>query len=139
MTRTYSELCKFDTFLSRFNYLKLGGNVGELTFGWRRYMNQVFYKSDEWKDIRRFVIMRDNACDLGIDGREIVAPNRIYIHHINPITVEDIQNRTIYLLDPEYLISTTKLTHDAIHYGDESLLYTEPTTRFLNDTCPWKL
>ena len=134
--RTYSELITLPTFKERYRYLRLKGFVGEETFGYDRYLNQVFYKSKEWMDIRDYVIVRDNGCDLGIPGREI--HSRILIHHMNPITKQDILNRSEFLLDPEYLISTIKVTHDAIHYGDENLLMEEPIIRTENDTCPWK-
>lgn len=134
--RRYSELITIPTFKERYEYLRLGGQVGKETFGFDRYLNQVFYRSKEWKSIRDYVITRDNGCDLGIEGREI--PGRILIHHMNPITAEDIYNRSEFLLDPEYLISTIKITHDAIHYGDESLLLSEPIERTKNDTCPWR-
>ena len=134
--RTYSELITLPTFKERYRYLQLKGFVGEETFGYDRYLNQVFYKSREWKDIRDYVILRDNGCDLGIPGREI--HGRILIHHMNPITKQDILNRSEFLLNPEYLISTIKVTHDAIHYGDENLLMEEPIIRTENDTCPWK-
>ena len=134
--RTYSELIKLPTFEERFQYLKLDGDVGVETFGFDRYLNQAFYSSDEWKSIRNQVIIRDNGCDLGIEGREIY--KRIIIHHMNPITKEDLLYRTEYLLNPEYMICTMKNTHDAIHYGDENLLFTEPVERKPNDTCPWR-
>ena len=134
--RTYSELITIPTFRGRYEFLKLKGLVGQETFGYDRYLNQVFYKSREWMDIRDYVIVRDNGCDLGIPGHEI--SERILIHHMNPITKEDILRRSEFLLDPEYLISTIKLTHDAIHYGDEHLLMDEPIVRTKNDTCPWK-
>ena len=134
--RTYSELITIPTFRGRYEYLRLKGLVGQETFGYDRYLNQVFYKSREWMDIRDYVIVRDNGCDLGIPGHEI--HERILIHHMNPITKEDILRRSEFLLDPEYLISTIKLTHDAIHYGDEHLLMDEPIVRTKNDTCPWK-
>ena len=136
--RTYSELIQLPTFIARYRYLRLGSKVGEMTFGWERYLNQEFYKYDEdWKAARRAVIIRDNGCDLGIDGRDIIdAP--VIVHHMNPLTEYDIINRTKYLLDPEYLISTIDNTHKAIHYGDESLLITEPIVRRKNDTCPWR-
>jgi hypothetical protein len=110
--------------------------VGQDTFGFDRYLNQIFYNSDEWKDIRDFVIVRDHGCDLGILDREI--QGRILVHHMNPISKEDILKRSKFLLDPEFLISTIKNTHDAIHYGDESLLITAPIIRTKNDTCPWR-
>ena len=134
--KTYSELIKLKTFEERYEYLKLGGIVGKETFGFDRYLNQTFYKTDEWLSIRDHVIVRDNGCDLGIEGREI--HSRILVHHMNPITKEDILSRSEYLLNPEYLICTIKSTHDAIHYGDESLLITIPVERRKNDTCPWK-
>lgn len=134
--RTYSELIKLPTFEERFQYLKLNGEVGVETFGFDRYLNQAFYSSDEWKSIRNQVIIRDNGCDLGIEGREIY--KRIIIHHMNPITKEDLLYRTEYLLNPEYMICTMKNTHDAIHYGDENLLFKEPVERKPNDTCPWR-
>lgn len=134
--RTYSELISFKTFKERYEYLRLGGRVGEETFGFDRYLNQMFYKSDEWRSVRDKVILRDNGCDLGIAGREI--HSRILIHHMNPITKDDILHGSQYLLDPEYLICTIKNTHDAIHYGDESLLFPELIVRTKNDTCPWK-
>lgn len=134
--RTYSELVTLPTFEERYRYLRLGGRVGEDTFGFDRYLNQAFYKSDEWLTIRNYIIVRDNGCDLGIEGREI--HGRILIHHMNPISVDDILARSDYLLNPEYLICTVKRTHDAIHYGDESSLLTIPKERTRNDTCPWK-
>ena len=135
--RTYSELSKFKTFRERYEYLKLDGTVGEKTFGFDRYVNQMFYKSEEWKRIRNYVITRDNGCDLGIQDRKIV-DSVILVHHMNPITKEDIINKNEILLDPEYLITTIKPTHDAIHYGDESLLAEDLVIRSKNDTCPWK-
>lgn len=135
--RTYSELIKLDTFKERYHYLKLNGIVGEETFGFDRYINQMFYKSAEWKRIRDQVIIRDNGCDLGVEGYDI--HGRILIHHMNPITENDILTRSDFLLNPEYLICTTKITHNAIHYGDENLLMTEPIMRTRNDTCPWRL
>lgn len=134
--KTYSELITLPTFEERFEYLKIGGKVGVDTFGFDRYLNQIFYRSDEWKSIRDEVIIRDNGCDLGIEGREIYS--RIIVHHMNPITKDDILNRSDFLLNPEFLICTIKLTHDAIHYGDSSILLTEPVIRTKNDTCPWK-
>ena len=136
--RTYSELITLPTFEERYRYLRLGGRVGEETFGFDRYLNQVFYKSDEWLAVRNEVIIRDDGCDLGMPDRKIPEGVPILVHHINPITMDDILNRTEYLLDPEYLICTYKLTHDAIHYGDESILYMLPVERRKNDTCPWR-
>lgn len=134
--RTYSELIALPTFEERYEYLRLGGKVGEDTFGFDRYLNQSFYKSKEWLAIRDKVIIRDNGCDLAMEDRAI--HGRILIHHMNPITKEDILNRSEFLLDPEYLICTVKNTHDAIHYGDRSLLITAPIERSKNDTCPWR-
>lgn len=134
--KTYSELIRLPTFEERYQYLRLRGKVGEDTFGFDRYLNQAFYKSDEWKNIRDIVILRDNGCDLGMPDREI--RERILIHHMNPITKDDIINRTDFLLNPEYLICTIKNTHDAIHYGDENLLIKDPVQRSKYDTCPWK-
>ena len=134
--RTYSQLKRLQTFEERYDYLKLGGVVGEDTFGFDRYMNQNFYRSREWKRVRDEVIMRDNGCDLGVDGHEI--RGKILIHHMNPITSEDIHRVSDYLLNPEYLICVTHRTHNAIHYGDERLLVTAPIERTQNDTCPWR-
>ena len=134
--KTYSELIKLPTFEERYRYLQLNGRVGEDTFGFDRYLNQVFYRSQRWKSIRDHVIVRDNGCDLGIEGREI--RGRIIIHHMNPIMLTDIQNESQILLNPEYLIATTHDTHNAIHYGDEKLLMKEPIIRTMNDTCPWR-
>ena len=136
MIRTYSELITLPTFEERYRYLRLGGRVGEDTFGFDRYLNQLFYQTEEWRSVRDYVIVRDGGCDLAIEGREI--RDRILVHHMNPITKEDILQRTKYLLDPEYLICTIKNTHDAIHYGDESLLLLPPIERSRNDTCPWR-
>ena len=134
--RTYSELITLPTFEERYQYLRLNGRVGEETFGFDRWLNQKFYKDPEWLKIRDEVIIRDNGCDLAIPGREIYS--RILIHHMNPITKDDILQRSKYLLDPEYLICTIKNTHDAIHYGDENLLVKGPVERKPNDTCPWR-
>lgn len=136
--KTYSELITLPTFIERYEYLRIGGTVGEETFGFDRYLNQTFYKTKEWLSVRDYVIVRDQACDLGIVDRRIPNGVKILVHHMNPITVDDILNRSKYLLDPEYLISTVKNTHDAIHYGDSSLLLTEPIERTPYDTCPWK-
>lgn len=134
--RNYSELIKLGTFEERYKYLRLGGEVGKETFGFDRYLNQTFYKTSEWLTLRDHVIIRDKGCDLGIEDREI--RGRIIVHHMNPITKEDILQRSKYLLDPEYLICTIKNTHDAIHYGDENLLIQAPIERRKNDTCPWR-
>ena len=136
MIRTYSELITFPTFEERYRYLRLEGKVGEDTFGFDRWLNQSFYKDPEWRAIRDKIIIRDNGCDLGIPGREIYS--RIIVHHMNPITKDDILSRSTFLLNPEYLICTVKNTHDAIHYGDEGLLIKAPIERTKNDTCPWR-
>lgn len=134
--KTYSELIELPTFKERYSYLRLSGQVGKDTFGFDRYLNQNFYRSIEWKRVRDQVIVRDNGCDLGIEDRQIVG--KILIHHMNPITDKDILNLTDILLNPEYLICVSHITHNAIHYGDEDLLITEPTVRTKYDTCPWK-
>lgn len=139
--RTYSQLITIPTFIERYEYLRLGGKVGVDTFGFDRYLNQQFYKSEEWRAVRDYVILRDTRnndyCqDLSVDGFDI--PGRVLIHHMNPITKEDILRRSKYLLDPEYLISVSDNTHNAIHYGDSSLLITAPIERTINDTCPWR-
>lgn len=136
MIRTYSELTRFSTFKERFDYLSLKGHVGEETYGFDRWINQQFYRSREWKQIRNRVIVRDSGCDLGILDREI--GDHIIVHHMNPILIDDIRDSTQYLLDPEYLICVSHMTHEAIHYGDENLLISEPIERKPNDTCPWK-
>ncbi len=134
--KTYSELILLPTFEERFKYLQLKGRVGEDTFGFDRYINQNFYRSAEWKRVRDYIIIRDNGCDLGVDGYEI--HGKILIHHMNPITVSDINFSTEYLMNPEYLICVTHNTHNAIHYGDEKQIITGPVVRTKNDTCPWK-
>lgn len=134
--RTYSELSKLTTFEERYRYLKIGGRVGEETFGYERYLNQILYRSPRWKSVRNKVILRDLGCDLGIEGYDI--QGRVLVHHMNPITLEDIENNNEDVFDPEFLISTTHNTHNAIHYGDESLLILAPVIRVPNDTCPWK-
>lgn len=134
--KSYTELIQLPTFEERYRYLKLGGVIGEETFGFDRYLNQLLYTSQEWRSVRNTVIIRDNGCDLGVEGREIYG--KVLIHHINPITVEDIRRREPWIFDPENLITTTLGTHNAIHYGDESLLIITPIERTKNDTCPWK-
>lgn len=137
--RTYSELITLPTFIERYRYLRLNGQVGEETFGFERWLNQEFYKHDpEWKAARRFVIKRDHGLDLAMVGHDIPVDVPIIVHHMNPLTEYDIVNRTEFLLDPEYLISTIDNTHKAIHYGDERLLITAPIVRHRNDTCPWR-
>lgn len=134
MIRTYSELSTLKTFDDRYEYLKLNGRVADLTFGFDRYLNQVFYKSQIWLDTRDDIIVRDLGCDLGLKGYEIY--KRIIIHHMNPIRIEDILDRTDYLLNPDYLICTCLNTHNAIHYGIRSPNIM--TERRSGDTCPWK-
>lgn len=136
MNKCYSELIRLPTFIQRYRYLKIGGVVGEETFGYDRYLNQILYRSPEWKRFRRDIIIRDEARDLACEGYEIIG--KILIHHINPITVRDIEMRDPKIFDPENVISVTLNTHNAIHYGDESLLITEPLERTPYDTCPWK-
>lgn len=134
--KTYSELITLPTFEERFCYLKLDGSVGRSTFGYDRYLNQQFYTSQEWKSIRDFVIIRDNGCDMALDGYEL--RSRIYIHHMNPILSKDVIHRTDFLTDPEYLVCVSFATHNAIHYCDESILKTRPVERKQNDMCPWR-
>lgn len=133
---TYSELCQLDTFEERYRYLRLNGSVGNATFGFDRWLNQRFYKDPEWIALRRDIIIRDLGCDLAMADREICGP--IMVHHMNPITKEDIIYRSEFLLNSEYLICCSDNTHKAIHYGDESLLVLAPIVRSRNDTCPWR-
>lgn len=135
--RTYTELSKLKTFEERFEYLRLDGQVGKETFGFDRIFNQTFYRSVEWRRTRDRVIIRDFGCDLGVPGHEIYG-QRILIHHMNPISLEDLERRSEILMNPEYLITTIHNTHQAIHYGDEDLLIKLPRERTKNDTCPWK-
>lgn len=137
MSKTYSELIKLETFLERYRYLQIGGAVGKETFGYDRYLNQILYTSKEWRSFRDEIIVRDNGCDLGVEGYDIKY-GRVLVHHIDPITVDDVVNRHPKVFDPENVITTTHNTHNAIHYGDENLLITMPTERSKNDTCPWK-
>ncbi len=132
--RTYEELRSLRTFDERFEYLKLNGRVSDLTFGFDRYLNQIFYRSPIWLKTRRDIIVRDLGCDLGLDGYELYG--KIIIHHMNPISKDDILNNADYLLNPNYLISTCLRTHNAIHYGEQSPNII--TERRMNDTCPWK-
>lgn len=134
--KCYSELRALSTFEERYNYLRLRGKVGQETFGFDRIFNQMFYNSREWKSVRDEVIIRDNGCDLGIEGYEI--HGRIIIHHMNPISLDDITKGSEFLMNPEYLITTIHSTHNAIHYGNESLLVRAPVERRRNDTCPWR-
>lgn len=135
-TKRYSELSTIPTYEERFKYLQLKGAVGNDTFGYDRYLNQILYNSPEWKRLRNRIIIRDNGCDLGCEGYEIYG--RILIHHMNPITVEDIVSRDPIVFDPENLICVSHNTHNAIHYGDENLLIMAPVERTKNDTCPWR-
>lgn len=134
--KTYSELITIPTYEDRFRYLQLKGAVGKDTFGYDRYLNQILYNSPEWKRLRNRIIIRDNGCDMGCEGYEIYG--RVLIHHLNPITVEDVVSRNPIVFDPENLICVSHNTHNAIHYGDESLLILAPVERTKNDTCPWR-
>ena len=133
--RTYSEMKKLSSFEERFEYLKIGGKPGDETFGFERYLNQIFYRSKIWKDLRNKIIIRDDGLDLGVDGYQI--GGKIIIHHMNPITKADIDDMSDYLFNPEYLICCSHNTHNAIHYGDASLLPKLPKERRPNDQCPW--
>jgi hypothetical protein len=135
MIRTYSELKNLNSLEDRYKYLALSGHVGESTFGFDRYINQKFYTSKQWRDIRNHIINRDKACDLGVENYEI--HNRLYIHHMNPMTVKDISEGDLSILDPEFLITTTHLTHNAIHYGNERLLPRPIVQRRPGDTKLW--
>lgn len=136
--KTYSELAMLQSFKERYRYLRLEGQVGKDTFGYDRYLNQLLYqRSSKWRSARDRVIIRDGGCDLGVEGFEIYG--KIIVHHMNPITVDDVLNDREFIYDPEFLICTTHATHNAIHYGDEGLLITAPIERTKNDTCPWKL
>ena len=136
MIRTYSDLMMYDSFIDRYKYLKLVGQVGVDTFGLDRYINQMLYRSSKWQRTRRDVIIRDEACDLGMIGYDI--GDKIIVHHMNPLTLEDIEEDRDEIYDPEFLICTSFRTHNAIHYGDEELLPRLPVERCRNDTCPWK-
>lgn len=136
MTKCYSDLKRIISFEDRYEYLKLQGVVGSRTFGSDRYLNQLLYSSDKWKKIRNHIIIRDNGCDLGCMDYEI--HSKILIHHMNPVMVEDILEKRDWVFDPEFLICTSKYTHLAIHYGDQTLLPQITTDRYPNDTCPWK-
>ena len=135
--KTYSELITLPTFEERYRYLRLSGSVGKETFGFDRYLNQLFYqRSQLWKHIRDEVIIRDNGCDLGVEDRDIYG--RVIVHHMNPISMEDLLHESDYLLNPEFLICTSHATHNAIHYGDEKLLMNGLIERTKNDMCPWR-
>ena len=134
--RTYSELITIPTFEERFEYLQLKGSVGKDTFGYDRYLNQVLYRSPEWKRLRNQIIIRDAGCDLACDGYDVYG--KVLIHHLNPITVEDVLARSRKVFDPDNLVCVSHNTHNAIHYGDVDLLVTGPIIRTKNDTCPWR-
>lgn len=138
MIRTYSELIQFKSFIERYDYLKLSGVIGKETFGFNRYLNQVLYKSEEWKAFRKNVIIRDNGNDLGVDGFEIGCGEIIVIHHLNPITLEQVLNRDRRIFDMENVITTKHSTHMAIHYGSLTEQDVGLIERRANDTCPWK-
>lgn len=135
--KTYLELITIPTFEERYQYLRIGGMVGKETFGYDRYLNQILYRSPEWKSFRRDIIIRDNGCDLAVEGYDIFA--RALVHHINPITVEDVVNRNPMIFDPDNVITVSHNTHQAIHYSDEGLLIRAPTERTKYDTCPWRI
>lgn len=134
--KTYSKLIQIPTYKERFEYLRLDGQVGRDTFGYDRYLNQIFYRSQKWKSIRDQIIIRDNGCDLAMEGYDIYS--KIIIHHMNPITIKDIELESDYLMDPEFLICVSHNTHNAIHYSNSNLLITAPIERTKNDTCPWR-
>lgn len=136
LIRRYSELRRLPTFRDRYEYLRLGGVVGESTFGFDRYLNQLLYTSAKWRKIRNDVIIRDNGCDLGVDGYDL--KDKIIVHHMNPLTMEEVESVSDDIFNPEYLICVSQRTHNAIHYGDQSLLPQGPIERKPFDTCPWK-
>lgn len=136
MKRTYNELIKLNTFDERFEYLQLKGLVGKETFGYSRYLNQILYRSPEWKHLRQQIILRDRGCDLAVEGYEIFG--KILIHHINPISLKDIEERDPKVFDMNNLITVSFNTHQAIHYGSEELLLKDPVERKPNDQCPWR-
>ena len=137
MSKSYQELISIPDYRERYEYLKLGGSVGELTFNGHRYLNQKFYTSDpEWKKVKRAVILRDNGCDMGHEDYQI--GGRIIVHHINPVTIDDLIKRNPIIFDPDNLVCVSHNTHNAIHYGDSSLLLLPPVERVANDTCPWR-
>lgn len=135
--RSYSELIRLKTFEERFDYLKFSAKIGEATFGFERYLNQIFYTSKEWRKFRRDIIIRDNGCDMGMEDYEI--HGRIEVHHINPITIKMIEDNDPLLMDPNNVICVSPNTHKAIHYGDKDLLPKDPIERKPNDMCPWLL
>lgn len=137
--RRYSELIRLHTIEDRFNYLKIAASVGESTFGFSRYLNQALYRSKEWKDFKREMVIRDKACDMALEGWDIPEGAILVLHHINPLTLEDVEDRSDALFDPENVVCVSDRTHRAIHYGDISLINTLPIERRPNDTCPWKV
>lgn len=137
MNLSYSEMIKLPSFVDRFEYLVLSGSVGHSTFGYSRYLNQAFYTSKEWKYTRRRVIIRDNGWDLAVEGYDIY--NRLYVHHINPITLQDIEERNPMIFDMDNLVCCSFNTHQAIHFGDLTMIAQDPIERHPNDTCPWKV
>lgn len=136
MRKSYHEMIKIDNFFDRFNYVKLEGYVGTSTFGSNRYLNQMLYRSYEWKKFRNEIVLRDNGCDLGDPDREI--GGIIIVHHLNPITIDDVAQRRSCVFDPDNVVCVSHITHEAIHYGDESLLIKDPVERYPGDTIPWR-
>lgn len=136
MIKTYSKLIEIESFEDRFDYLKLDGLVGSETFGHDRYMNQVLYESSDWRKFRRDIIVRDGSCDLAHSDH--LLDKYIIIHHINPLTIKDIENRSSMIFDPENVVCVSRRTHNAIHYGDKEQLLKDPVERVKGDTCPWK-
>jgi hypothetical protein len=137
LIKTYTKLSRYNNFEDRYNYLRIGGAIGAMTFGHSRYLNQSFYTSALWRALRNDVIIRDDGCDLGVPGYQIF--DRIIVHHMNPVTEEDVVEHSDFLLNPDFLICTSRDTHNAIHFGDSSLLPELPIERFRNDTSPWLL
>lgn len=137
--RTYNELMRFSTFEERFNYLKIGGRIGIETFGGSRFLNQDFYRSREWRNLRNYIFSRDNGCDLACDGYDIFDWKVVRIHHMNPIEIEDIEESTDFLTDPNFLITTVEKTHKAIHYSNDIFIPNIVVERRPNDTCLWKV
>ena len=135
MTKSYLELSRLETFEERYEYLRIGGVIGQATFGFERYLNQTLYHSTEWLHTKRGIVLRDNGCDLGIPGLDI--RSGLLVHHINPLSMEDLEDGADCIFDPNNLITTTLATHNAIHYGNSSLLPRVPVVRRRNDTCPW--
>ena len=136
LLRRYSELIRLPTFEARYEYLRLAGIVGEATFGFDRYLNQLMYTSARWKKVRNQVIIRDNGCDLAMPGYDF--KSKIIVHHMNPLTMKEVEEVSDDIFNPEYLICVSQRTHNAIHYGDAELLQKGPIERRPNDTCPWK-